>query len=84
MKKNQIDLQLVQFQSTDGLILPGLLFQPKNKTDKVAIYLHGNGSSSVFYSVDETNNLGKTLNEKNISFFLLTIAGRIIFINYIK
>ena len=74
-KKNQITLELLRFPTTDNLLLPGLLYKPRNKTSRVAIYLHGNGSSSVFYSVDETNSLGKTLTKKNISFFSFNNRG---------
>jgi len=41
---------LIQFSTTDHLLLPGLLYEPKQKTKKAAIFLHGNGSASVFYA----------------------------------
>ncbi len=67
--------KLVQFTSTDNLLLPGLLYQPINKTGKAAIFLHGNGNSSVFYSVLRTNEIGMTLNKKGIAYFPFNNRG---------
>jgi len=39
--------KFVQFLTPDGLTLPGLLFKAKNSKE-VAIFLHGNGSNSIF------------------------------------
>ncbi len=72
--------KLVKFLSEDKIILPGLLFTPEKKTDRVAIYLHGNGSSSVFYSVDKTNALASSLNKKGVAYFTFNNRGA----NYIK
>jgi len=69
------DLRLVQFKTTDNILLPGLLFEPKIKTKKVAINLHGNGSSSVFYEYDLNNAFSTELNKKNISFFTFNNRG---------
>ena len=43
-----MQLKHLEFHTLDGLDLPGLLYEPDQKTDKVAILLHGNGSSSIF------------------------------------
>ncbi len=72
MKNN---LRLVQFETSDHLFLPGLLYEPEKKTDKVAIYLHGNGSSSIFYGANEMNTFGEIFNEKGISFFPFNNRG---------
>lgn len=72
MKTN---LQLVGFETQDHLLLPGLLYEPVKKTDKALIYLHGNGSSSVFYGADEMNSIGEQLNEAGISFFPFNNRG---------
>jgi pimeloyl-ACP methyl ester carboxylesterase len=72
--------KLVQFKSTDNLFLPGLLFEPKGKTKKVALNLHGNGSSSVFYSHERTIAFAEELNKKGISFFTFNNRGA----HYIK
>ena len=42
----------VQIKTPDHFTLPGLLYEPKKKK-AAAIYLHGNGSSSVFYHDDQ-------------------------------
>lgn len=81
MKNNNFSLKLVQFESTDRIILPGLLYKPKSKSDKVAIFLHGNGSSSVFYDVVLMNTLASYLGQKIFLFFLLITEAPIISIN---
>lgn len=70
---------LVHFLSTDRLQLPGLLYEPTNKSDRAMIYLHGNGSSSIFYSED-TNILGRTLTKAGIAFLPFNNRGA----HYIK
>jgi pimeloyl-ACP methyl ester carboxylesterase len=66
---------LVSFKTTDNLILPALLYQPKEKTKKVAIWLHGNGSTSVFYSVNRMNTLGNIFADRGIAFFPFNNRG---------
>jgi pimeloyl-ACP methyl ester carboxylesterase len=66
---------LVQFKTTDNLLLPGLLYQPKQKTNKVALVLHGNGSSSVFYSYNKNRAFAKELLGKGISYFPFNNRG---------
>ena len=72
MKTN---LHLVGFETPDHLLLPGLLYEPEKKTDKVVIYLHGNGSSSVFYSNHKMNLFGQELNRIGVSFFPFNNRG---------
>ena len=68
-------VQLTEFRSTDNIVLPALLFTPNIKTSKIALYLHGNGSSSVFYSVKKMNTLAKTLSQNGIAFFPFNNRG---------
>ena len=71
--------KLVQIKTEDRLVLPGLLYEtPRSK--KVAIHLHGNGSSSVFYYDDRQDEQVKALNRKGISFLLFNNRGA----HYIK
>lgn len=77
MKQN---LQLVQFQSTDHLWLPGLLYEPVRRTRKAAIFLHGNGSASVFYSSIRMNAYARALNSAGIAFLPFNNRGA----HYIK
>ena len=68
-------LELVQFPNTNNIFLPGLLYEPEKRSDKVLIYLHGNGSSAGFYSVELQNIFGKTLTDNGISYFTFTNTG---------
>ncbi|MFA6005711.1 MAG: DUF1749 domain-containing protein [Patescibacteria group bacterium] len=70
-----MNLSLVQFHSSVGVELPGLLYEQNSKSDKVAIYLHGNGSAGGFYSVELQNTLGKTLTDNGISYLSFTNTG---------
>lgn len=69
--------KFVQFDTSDGLNLPGLLFEAE-KSNKAAIFLHGNGSSSIFYLDDFS--LAKELNKKGVSFLMFNNRGA----HYIK
>ena len=66
--------KLVDFETSDGLNLPGLLYETKG-SKKVVIYLHGNGSSSVFYDEKESRDLPKALNKKGISILKFNNRG---------
>jgi len=70
-----MQLQHLEFRTSDGLDLPGLLYEPDSKTDKVAILLHGNGSSSIFYSPNFGATYAKFLNEKGIAYFPFNNRG---------
>lgn len=72
--------KLIEFTNTNGVKLPGLLYEPPKKTGTVLINLHGNGSSSVFYSVKRSNIFGEYLNRIGISFFTFNNMGA----HYIK
>lgn len=67
-------MKFVEFSTSDGLTLPGLLFEA-GKKDKVVIYLHGNGSSSVFYDVEDGMDLPNALAEKGISLLKFNNRG---------
>jgi dienelactone hydrolase len=58
--------KFVDFETSDGLTLPGLLYESKG-SKKVVIYLHGNGSSSIFYGSKKYQDLPEALDEKGIS-----------------
>ncbi|MEK7542959.1 MAG: DUF1749 domain-containing protein [Patescibacteria group bacterium] len=66
MKNTTLQPEFIEFQTKDGLTLPGLLYKAK-KRRAVAIFLHGNGSSSVFYNEAKNRILASALAEKNIS-----------------
>jgi len=71
--------ELIQIKTKDGPILPGLLYKSV-PGKKIAIHLHGNGSSSVFYYDDQRDEQVSALNEKGISFLLFNNRGA----HYIK
>ena len=71
--------ELIHIKTKDGPVLPGLLYKAA-PGKKIAIHLHGNGSSSVFYYDDQRDEQVNTLNKKGISFFLFNNRGA----NYIK
>ena len=64
----------VEFPTQDGLTLPGLLFEAKD-SKKVAIHLHGNGSSSIFYDVADSLDLPNELNKKGITLLKFNNRG---------
>lgn len=66
--------KLTQIKTSDGLTLPGMIYEIPNST-KAAIYLHGNGTTSVFYSMDKHDALAKALTEKGISYLPFNNRG---------
>ena len=66
--------KFIQITTEDGLTLPGLLYEAEG-SKKAAIYLHGNGSSSVFYGDYKMNLFGERLVERGISFFPFNNRG---------
>lgn len=73
-------VSLVEFEATDSTVLPGLFYEPKSPTKKVLLYLHGNGSSSVFYSPSKQNKLAQLLCNGKIAYFPFNNRGA----HYIK
>jgi predicted alpha/beta hydrolase len=65
----------VNFETPDRLKLPGLLFEPKEKTNKVLISLHGNGNASVFYRPEGTNSMAEELDKIGVSYFPFNNRG---------
>jgi pimeloyl-ACP methyl ester carboxylesterase len=68
-------IRLDIFTSTDKLELPGLFYTPDTPTRKVAIYLHGNGDSDVFYQSRLVNVIGRELTSSNIAFLAFNNRG---------
>lgn len=69
-----MNVKLTHFLTTDKLRLPGLLYEPTSSTTKAAIYLHGCGSSSVFYK-PVMNVWGKQFTDQGIAFFPFNNRG---------
>lgn len=68
-------LELVSILSTDGLELPGLLYEPEQKTGKAALWLHGMGDNAVFYKPEAINSLGRALTDKGIALLAFNNRG---------
>lgn len=66
--------EFVQFKTSDGLLLPGLLYGG-TKSKKCAIYLHGNGSSSVFYEEVKYREMAEELRRVGVSLLLFNNRG---------
>lgn len=68
--------EFVEIKTKDGLTLPGLLCEPK-RAMAAMIYLHGNGSSSIFYDFNtgKQKMLASALNKKNISILYFNNRG---------
>lgn len=67
--------RIVEFVTPDNLKLPGILFEPKSKSKKVLIYLHGNGSASVFYTLNRLREQAVILAGQGIAFFAFNNRG---------
>jgi pimeloyl-ACP methyl ester carboxylesterase len=66
--------RVVRFPATDGIELAGLLYEPARKTNRAAIFLHGNGGASVFES-KRTNLLASELVSSGIAWFPFNNRG---------
>lgn len=68
--------EFVEIKTKDGLTLPGLLCEPK-RARAAMIYLHGNGSSSIFYDFNtgKQKSLASALNKKKISILYFNNRG---------
>lgn len=68
-------LELVSFNTTDRLELPGLLHAPDTPVHKVFIWLHGMGDSGIFYSQARIHALAEALTSCGIAFFPFNNRG---------
>lgn len=66
--------EFVEFKTKDGLTLPGLLYRAQ-KARAVAVYLHGNGSSSIFYDENKNRPLADALAKKRVSILYFNNRG---------
>lgn len=58
----------MRFEATDGITLSGLLYEPRRASNRVAVFLHGTGGSSVFTS-GRTNRLAEVFTKAGIAYF---------------
>lgn len=66
--------RVVRFEATDGIGLAGLLFEPKRRTTRAIIWLHGTGGASVFES-SRTNRLAVEFTDAGIAYFPFNNRG---------
>ncbi len=66
--------RVVRFRATDDVSLAGLLYEPRRRTDRAAVFLHGNGGASVFES-RRTNLLAEELLRAGIAYFPFNNRG---------
>jgi pimeloyl-ACP methyl ester carboxylesterase len=66
--------RVVRFEATDGVALAGLLFEPKRRGRRAAIFLHGTGGASVFES-SRTNLLAAEFVDAGIAYFPFNNRG---------
>src|SRR6185295_5516215 len=66
--------RVVRFEATDGVDLSGLLYEPKKRTGRVAIFLHGTGGASIFES-KRTNRLADVFTRNGIAYFPFNTRG---------
>lgn len=66
--------RLLRFDATDGAPLAGLLFEPRRRSKRAVIFLHGTGGSSVFES-KRTNSLAAEFAREGIAYFPFNNRG---------
>ncbi len=66
--------RLVAFQATDGVELPGLLYEPQRRTRRAIVFLHGAAGASVFDS-KRTNLLAAEFARRGIAFLPFNNRG---------
>ncbi|HKR62973.1 MAG TPA: alpha/beta fold hydrolase [Thermoanaerobaculia bacterium] len=64
--------RLVRFKTADDLTLAGLLFEPKRRSTRAAIFLHGMGGS---FEPPRTNILGARFADAGIAYFAFNNRG---------
>jgi pimeloyl-ACP methyl ester carboxylesterase len=67
--------ELITVTAADGLMLPALYYQPKTTTKRLVIWLHGMGSSGIFYSTAHTNALAAAFTGSGTAFLGLQNRG---------
>ena len=75
-RRNETDplCRLVRFDTADDVSLAGLLFEPRRRTQAVAIFLHGTGGSSVFES-KRTAKLAAAFTRAGVAYFPFNNRG---------
>jgi pimeloyl-ACP methyl ester carboxylesterase len=67
-------VRLLRFEATDGAPLAGVLYEPRRRTNRIGIFLHGTGGSSVFES-KRTNALAEVFTRAGMAWFPFNNRG---------
>jgi len=70
-----MNLQLYTINTIDNIKLPSLLFTPKKKTNKVAIFIHGNGSGDTFNYIEENKVVAEYFTSRGVAYFTFNNRG---------
>jgi len=66
--------RLIRFDATDDYALSGLLYEPKKRTSRAIVWLHGTGGASIFDS-RRTNILGDEFRRRGFAYFPFNNRG---------
>jgi pimeloyl-ACP methyl ester carboxylesterase len=66
--------ELVKFSATDGVELPGLLYEPDHRTRRATVWLHGTGGASIFES-NRTNLIAREFTSRGIAYLPFNNRG---------
>lgn len=66
--------RLIRFEATDRAILSGLLYEPRRRTRRVAVFLHGTGGASI-YDSNRTNLLAEEFLRRGMAWFPFNNRG---------
>lgn len=66
--------RLIRFETADQVDLAGVLYEPRRKSDRAVLFLHGTGGSSVFAS-RRTNLLAEVFTDRRIAYFAFNNRG---------
>ncbi|MFP5248113.1 MAG: alpha/beta hydrolase family protein [Thermoanaerobaculia bacterium] len=66
--------RVVRFEATDGVELSGLLYEPKRRSTRAIVFLHGTGGASIFES-KRTNRLAEVFTRNGIAYFPFNNRG---------
>ena len=67
--------RLITVTADDGLLLPALFYEPEKPTNRLVIWLHGMGSSGIFYNPGHTNALAAAFTTSGTAFLGLQNRG---------
>lgn len=67
--------EIIHFLATDSIALTGFLFEPTEKTNRIAIFLHGNGNSSALSSLSLSEEMINELHKERCAYLTFNNRG---------